>query len=166
MENATKALLIAAVVLISIVLISIGVYILTASNNTSKQTGETSTAINIKTHSAVNNIKSTLESMDNQENGKNNSGEVKVISIEIEANEYSSAYAPGETLTLKAIVKPDNATNKEVKWTSSNSGASVSSSGQVTFGGSKTQQVTIKATAADGSGISASKSFWSLGGPT
>ena len=60
----------------------------------------------------------------------------------------------GETTTLVATVTPDNATNKNVTWTSSNTAvASVSSNGVVTSVANGT--ATITATTADGSSKSA-----------
>ena len=60
-----------------------------------------------------------------------------------------------DTYTLIATVNPDNATNKEISWSSSSSSiASVDSSGKITARSVGT--VTITATAKDGSGKSAS----------
>lgn len=61
----------------------------------------------------------------------------------------------GETLTLKAVVTPSKATNKAVKWSSSNTKvAAVDKNGKVKALQNGT--ATIKATAKDGSGVSAS----------
>ncbi|HWT75349.1 MAG TPA: Ig-like domain-containing protein [Mobilitalea sp.] len=58
----------------------------------------------------------------------------------------------GKTLTLKATIKPSNATNKDVTWKSSNTAvATVSSTGIVT--GKKAGNVTITATTKDGEKI-------------
>lgn len=60
----------------------------------------------------------------------------------------------GETLTLVETIKPDNATNKEVEWSSSNpNAATVNNVGVVTAVDDGT--ATITATAKDGSGKSA-----------
>lgn len=59
-----------------------------------------------------------------------------------------------ETLILTATVKPDNATNKAVIWSSSDEAVAVVTGGKVTPKGAGT--ATITATAADGSGKSAS----------
>ena len=61
----------------------------------------------------------------------------------------------GETLTLKAVVAPEKATNKGIKWSSSNTKiAAVDKNGKVKALQNGT--ATIKATARDGSGVSAS----------
>ena len=61
----------------------------------------------------------------------------------------------GETLTLKALVAPEKATNKGIKWSSSNTKiAAVDKNGKVKALQNGT--ATIKATAKDGSGVSAS----------
>ena len=61
----------------------------------------------------------------------------------------------GETLTLKAVVTPEKATNKGIKWSSSNTKiAAVDKNGKVKALQNGT--ATIKATAKDGSGVSAS----------
>ena len=67
----------------------------------------------------------------------------------------------GKTLQLKATVSPNDADNKNVKWTSSNNSvATVSQSGLVTVkSGTGGKSVTIKATAQDRSGKSDS---WSI----
>ena len=61
----------------------------------------------------------------------------------------------GETLTLKAVVAPEKATNTGIKWSSSNTKiAAVDKNGKVKALQNGT--ATIKATAKDGSGVSAS----------
>ena len=61
----------------------------------------------------------------------------------------------GSTVTLTPTVLPENATNKNVTWSSSDEGkATVNSSGEVT--GVSAGDVTITATAQDGSGVSGS----------
>lgn len=61
----------------------------------------------------------------------------------------------GETLTLKAVVAPEKATNKGIKWSSSNTKiAAVDKNGKVKALQNGT--ATIKATEKDGSGVSAS----------
>lgn len=61
----------------------------------------------------------------------------------------------GETLTWKAVVAPEKATNKGIKWSSSNTKiAAVDKNGKVKALQNGT--ATIKATAKDGSGVSAS----------
>ena len=69
----------------------------------------------------------------------------------ITLNRISASIEKGKTLQLKATVTPDNATNKAVTWTSSNTKiATVSSTGKVTAKAAGT--VTITCTAKDGSG--------------
>ncbi|MDD4378132.1 MAG: Ig-like domain-containing protein, partial [Eubacteriales bacterium] len=76
---------------------------------------------------------------------------IKVESVSITG---ASEVAVGSTINLEATVSPDNATNKNVAWKSSNTAvAEVSSDGTVT--GVKEGAVNITATAKDGSGKSA-----------
>ncbi len=75
--------------------------------------------------------------------------EVKLTRIAL--NKANASIEKGKILQLKATVTPDNATNKAVIWTSSNTKiATVSSSGKVTAKAAGT--VTITCTAKDGSG--------------
>lgn len=61
----------------------------------------------------------------------------------------------GEELTLTATITPDDATNKELNWTTSNGdAATVDKNGKVSAVGTGT--ATITATATDGSGVAAS----------
>lgn len=72
----------------------------------------------------------------------------------IRLNRYSGRLLVGDTMKLKATVRPKNATIKSVKWTTNKkSVATVSSSGRVLGVGEGI--VKIKATAKDGSGKSA-----------
>ncbi len=74
---------------------------------------------------------------------------VKVTKVTL--NKTTATLAPKETLTLKAMVTPTNATNKAVTWKSSNTKiATVSSSGKITAKAAGT--VTITCRAKDGSG--------------
>ena len=56
MENATKALLIAAAVLIAIVLVALGVRLLSASGDTSGQAENVSNALQSSTGNAANGV--------------------------------------------------------------------------------------------------------------
>lgn len=68
----------------------------------------------------------------------------------------SGSVDEGSSITLKAVVAPSNATNKNVTWSSSDTTvATVSSTGKVTA--LKEGKVTIKCTAKDGSKVTASK---------
>ena len=60
MENATKALLIAAAVLIAIVLIALGVRLLNAGGDTSEQASNVSTQINTSAEKGVESVNSSL----------------------------------------------------------------------------------------------------------
>ena len=73
----------------------------------------------------------------------------------VSLNKTSATINNGETLQLTATVSPNNATNKAVTWSSSNTNvATVSSSGLVTAKSRGT--ATITATTTDGSNLSAS----------
>ena len=74
---------------------------------------------------------------------------VAVTSVTLDKT--SLALQIGESAILNATVKPDNATNKEVTWSSSNTGiATVDANGKVTA--KAAGNATITATAKDGSG--------------
>jgi transglutaminase/protease-like cytokinesis protein 3 len=89
-------------------------------------------------------------------------GDIPVSSVELDRN--TSTLAPGNVLTLTATIKPSNATNKGVSWTSSNTNVvTVSSSGVVmavadgtavitvtTDDGNKTDDCTITVTSEGG----------------
>lgn len=90
---------------------------------------------------------------DNNGNKDTETKEVKVSKITL--NKTQAGMKKGETLTLKAVVTPSKATNKAVKWSSSNTKvAAVDKNGKVKALQNGT--ATIKATAKDGSGVSAS----------
>ena len=55
--------------------------------------------------------------------------EVKVTGIKLDRNEVSMKY--GRTIELKATITPENATNKEIEWTSSNEEVATVSGGKV-----------------------------------
>ncbi len=77
---------------------------------------------------------------------------VLVTSITISGN---TTVEEGKTVTLSAAVKPSNASNKEVTWSidSGSKYASISADGVLTA--KAAGKVTVKATAKDGSGVSA-----------
>lgn len=64
MENATKALLIAAAVLIAIVLIALGVNLLNAGSDTSKQAGNVANAIGNSIDKSTGKVTSGLGDLD------------------------------------------------------------------------------------------------------
>ena len=79
---------------------------------------------------------------------------VKQYATGVALNKTDAAVYPGEKLTLTATVSPGDASDKHVNWESNDTTvATVSSSGVVT--GIKAGSATIKATAKDGSGMSA-----------
>lgn len=65
MENATKALIIAAAVLIAIVLISIGVSILSASGNATDEVNATAGAMENSTNAATSAAQTTMNALAN-----------------------------------------------------------------------------------------------------
>ena len=78
---------------------------------------------------------------------------IKVTKIKLDKSELSLVV--GEYSNVSAEVTPENATNRNITWSSNNTGvATVDSNGKVTAVSAGT--ATITATAADGSGISAS----------
>lgn len=77
---------------------------------------------------------------------------VKVTGITL--NRSAIALGNYKTFALTATITPEDATNKEIVWTVSGKGVSVSNSGVVEVG-SKQGMATVTATAADGSGVSA-----------
>lgn len=92
----------------------------------------------------------TVTAAEPSDNGSN-SAAVKVTKISVTGKTTVTA---GRKITLKAAVSPDNAQNKQVAWTSSNTKiAAVSSNGAVTA--KKAGKVTITAAAKDGSSAKA-----------
>ena len=78
-------------------------------------------------------------------------GVVKVTGVKL--NQNTASVVEGESLTLKAIVSPSDAENKELSWKSSNDAvATVDQSGKVT--GKKEGSATITATSTDGTDVS------------
>ena len=66
---------------------------------------------------------------------------------------------PGDTDTLEAVVTPSDATNKTVKWTSSNTSvATINSTGLLTMKGPGYTQITASAT--DGSGVTSTYYYY------
>lgn len=63
MENATKALLIAAAILIAILLIAFGMQIMSSSSETGKQASDTGAAISNQTTSATSSALTALNSV-------------------------------------------------------------------------------------------------------
>ncbi len=63
-------------------------------------------------------------------------------------NQQTAALKVGETLTLQATVAPENATNKEVTWTTSDTKVATVSNGQINAIGAGTATITV--TTADG----------------
>jgi len=83
----------------------------------------------------------------------------------------SASLTTGSTTTIKATLEPENATNKTINWTTSNSSratvspTSTESGESVTVRASSTGSVTITATTADGTNLSATCSV-SVSAPT
>ena len=93
-----------------------------------------------------------------EDGGKTATCRVTVSDREIKVTEITLAALAiyvGESKAVTATVKPDDATNKELTWTSSDATvATVDATGKVT--GKKIGTATITATARDGSGVSGS----------
>ncbi len=73
---------------------------------------------------------------------------------EITLNKITAKLEAGDTVSLTATVKPDNATNKEAIWSSDNEDVAIVDNGKVTAVAEGTANITVTAT--DGSGIAAS----------
>ena len=79
-----------------------------------------------------------------QGQGQTTTQDIAISSISLDKT--SLTLTEGESATLAATVKPDNATNKTVSWTSSNSSvATVDASGKVTAVAEGTATITAKA---------------------
>ena len=63
MENASKALIIAGAILISILLISLGIMMFNASKSTTDQAGDTGNVLNEAADKTVETINSTLQGL-------------------------------------------------------------------------------------------------------
>lgn len=101
-----------------------------------------------------------------EDGGKTATCRVTVSDREIKVTEITLAALAiyvGESKAITATVKPDDATNKELTWKSSDESiATVDNTGKVT--GVKTGTATITATAQDGSGVSGSCTVTVLSG--
>lgn len=101
---------------------------------------------------AILTIKSNAEDVSVALSGRGVSSAVSVKSVSLDRS--SASLKVGESIQLKAVVSPDNATNKDVSWTSSESSvASVSADGKVTAVAPGSANITVTTT--DG-GFSAS----------
>jgi len=85
---------------------------------------------------------------DDNGNGNGNGGGTTVSVTGVTLNKNSISMTVGDTETLTATVAPDNATNKNVTWSSSNEAIATVSNGNVTAVATGT--VTITVTTADG----------------
>lgn len=97
-----------------------------------------------------------LSACANNVSGDDGDSTVKVSGITITSATGSNSMVNGTTLQLTAVVAPDNATNKEVTWSSSDADetyVSVDQTGLLTAKAVTTDNVTITATAKDGSGV-------------
>lgn len=78
---------------------------------------------------------------------------VAVLVTGVSLNKTTASLEEGSTLSLSATISPSNATNKTLTWTSSNTAVATVDNGVVTA--KKAGTATITATAADGSGVTA-----------
>ena len=101
---------------------------------------------------AVNAGTAKITATANDGSGKKYTCTVKVnIPVSsVKLNKASAELTEGEAVTLKATVAPSNASNKSVKWSTSNTKVATVSAGKVTAKSAGT--ATITAAAADGSG--------------
>lgn len=104
MENATKALLIAAVVLISIVLTAIGVKIVSSTGETSEQASKVSEALSGGTSSATKPVRQELAKLSGDNSIKFT---VKVISTNHECLK-TIEYTTREDMTWEMFAKTSN----------------------------------------------------------
>ena len=160
MENASKALLIAAAVLIAILLISGGVLALKAGMNTNGQVDKVGEDILSSTEVTIGDIKTGLDTLDGEQEVKVERIIIIIDGFELEDGEGFGLDFRNEveekTINITARVEPENATNKKLKWSSSNLEiATISDEGILTL--IKQGRTTITAKATDGSGVEASK---------
>lgn len=111
-----------------------------------------------KSNNYISSYNTNKESTTNKEVTKTITNEVKQTSDvkvgRIVLNKTDLTVVKGNTSKLKATIAPENANNKEVKWTTSDSEiATVDSDGKIT--GIEEGSTIIKCTAKDGSGRSA-----------
>ena len=88
-----------------------------------------------------------LTSCSDDDNGGGGDGTVSVTGVTL--SQESASVTVGSEITLTATVKPENATNKEVEWTSSDSSIATVDGGKVTA--KKTGNATIQVKTKDGS---------------
>lgn len=104
MENATKALLIAAAVLISIVLTAVGVKIVSSTGDTSGQASEVSDALSSSTSSASEKVSQELSKISGDDSIKFT---VKVISTNHECLKTIN-YTTSKDMTWEMFAKTSN----------------------------------------------------------
>ncbi len=78
-------------------------------------------------------------------NGDNNSGDNSIIAVSSIDLNYSSVYLEiDDTLNLTATIYPNNATDKSVSWSSSNTSVATVSNGLITAKSAGTTTITVK----------------------
>jgi len=142
MENATKALLIAAGVLIAIVIIALGVTLLNTGTNTDKQSDKVEDEIESALQGTTGDIQSGLDSIKGEK-------EIKIVSIDLGWPNILVTLDKNDEYRIEAKILPENATNKKLEWSSSNEDIATVVNGTVYL--KSVGDVTITAKATDGS---------------
>lgn len=144
MENATKALLIAAGVLIAIVIIALGVTLLNTGTNTDKQSDKVEDEIESALQGTTGDIQSGLDSIKGEK-------EIKIVSIDLGWPNILVTLDKNDEYIIEAKILPENATNKKLEWSSSNEDIATVVNGTVYL--KSVGDVTITAKATDGSKV-------------
>ena len=147
MENTTKALLIAASVLITIVITASGVLILKSVNEHQKSAEKVGEGLEETTIKTSESLKSDLGQLNNNSEGETL---IKIESITVPSS--GDYIYVGDTINIAYTIYPENATNKKITFISSDPNiATVDQNGQVTGKSEGTAIITIQSN--DGSGV-------------
>lgn len=174
MENASKALLIAAAVLIVILLVAFGMRIFNSTSETAKSATYIGNEMNQKTKTASQSLVDMLNGKKDEGTVDTDTGSIKVKKItgmpnKINSNNFIQLGSEIYIYQFQIKIEPENATNQRVNWEmylsdgsklpdnqnlffdqTTDTNADVEMNGLADFG-----KVTLIATAQDGSGVQA-----------